>query len=290
MLATAEIFSHFTPLGIRFWDPVTDRQIVDGLNVTAYPLENPNKRVNSFRTRSNIYSFSHLPGMRDLELEITPIDAIPSPPQQKPFVIQIKDSLNRYIDVSFKTALPLSYSGVFLTRISGSPAQESPRGFYLYSSVSRNLPNIYAVVRGELVDNVTGASASHALIKVLTEDNETWFGIADEKGRFVVVFPYPNLADGFGGSPSALRGPLHEQSWNINLEICYSPSSQKVIPGSTVPVYPSILKQSVANIFPFDTAVSSPSLAQLPLLLEFNQPTITKTDGQHILFVSSSVP
>lgn len=294
MLSVQERFSRFTPLGIRFWDPVADCQIVDGLHVTARAAAGianvgSARKFRSIKTRGSVYSFSNLPGLYDVEIGIvSPEEAITNGDQRQ-FVIEINDRLNRYLDVAFTVALPLPYRGLFLSDGSGSPVENSPKGFYLYSSASRRLAGQYAQVRGQLRDQLTGQPAAHALVRVITENGESWFGIADTEGQFTVAMPFPDLSAGFGGSPATAQVPLHEQSWNIDLEIGYSPTTLELLPGTDIPNYTSILNQTTANIFPSDPEVSASTVTQLSLLLEFNQPTVTRTDGQSYLFVSPSV-
>ncbi|HEX7027739.1 MAG TPA: hypothetical protein VF268_10900 [Gammaproteobacteria bacterium] len=289
MLSVQESFSRFTPLGIRFWDPVSDCQIIDGLRVTARAVIGSRKKVSSVKTRGNIYTLSNLPGLHQVETGAIPLEEAMSLDDKRQYVIEIKDSLNRYLDVAFMTALPLPYRGLFLSDGGGSPAANPPKGFYLYSSVKRRLAGNYAQVRGELRDQSTGEPAAHALVKVLTDSGETWFGLADADGQFVLAFPFPDLSVGFGGSPATTHVPLHEQSWNVGLEVAYSPETLESLAETDIPNYTSILNQSTADIFPSDPEVSSSPVTQLSLLLEFNKTTVARTDGQSYLLVSPSV-
>lgn len=289
MLSVQEKFSQFSPLGIRFWDPVEDRQIVDGLQITARAAVGISRKFHSLKTHSGVYTFSSLPGLYDVETGVlSPEEAIAADDQRQ-FIIEISDRLNRYLDVAFTIALPLPYRGLFLSDGTGSPVENSPKGFYLYSSANRRLAGHYARVRGQLRNQLTGQPATHALVRVITESGESWFGLADAEGQFIVAMPFPDLSAGFGGSPATAQVPLHEQSWNIDLEVAYSPTTLELLPGTDIPNYTSILNQTTANIFPSDPEESASTVTQLSLLLEFNQPTVTRTDGQSVLFVSPSV-
>lgn len=288
MLPVQEKLSRFTPLGIRFWDPVADCQIVDGLQVTARAAMGVPRKFPSIRTRGSVYSFSNLPGLYDVETGLVlPEDAVTNG-NQRQFIIEINDRLSRYLDVAFTVALPLAYRGLFLSDGGGSPMENSPKGFYLYPAPNRRLAGHYAQVRGHLLNPLTGQPAAHALVRVVTESGESWFGIADDAGQFMVAMPFPDLSAGFGGSPATSQVPLHQQNWNVDLEVAYSPATLTRLPGTDTPGYTSILNQTTANIFLSDPEVSASTVTQISLLLEFNKPTVTRTDGQSYLFVSPS--
>ena len=57
----AERVTQFTPLGIRFWDSVLDKQVSDHLLIKAYPTAGFRPVINAFRTASGIYAFQGLP-------------------------------------------------------------------------------------------------------------------------------------------------------------------------------------------------------------------------------------
>lgn len=288
MLENVEIFTRFVPFGIKFWDPVHDKVIADDLEVLAWPANNPQTKVRAFTTCGGAYSFRTLPGLLDLELS-DGSSVQGSPPVLHQYVISVSDEKRRYLDVSFPVALPLPYKGLFLAQHPDSPFLETPKGFYLYSAATRSVVRQYAEVRGELIDADTGRAASHALVKVLTEDSETWFGISDSQGRFLLVLPYPGLPDGFGGSPVVGQLPLHLQSWQTDLEVCYQPSALVSLEGTDVPSYVSILSQGSAGIYTTNPDVSGNAAPSLPLTINFNQPAIARTDGFSNLYVSPSV-
>lgn len=274
----------YSPLGIRFWDPVTDAQITENLVVSAWPIEVPSRKTAASKTMSNNYAFFCLPGLRDLELStIAPEDV--SEMDRRNFIVNVHDNAGRYIDVSFDVRLPLTYQGILLSENLDSPAKSAPKGVYMYSRISRTLPRHFAVVRGQLLDQTNGNPAQFALVKVSTEEGETWFGISDRDGQFLLSLPYPSLSDGFGGSPAGGQVALHHQSWNINVEVCYAPTMQEHLVGTDIPNYVSVLGQDVAEIFPFDPDVSSTAIAQLPLVLEFNKAVVTRSEGLSELYV-----
>ena len=285
-----EAHAVFTPFGIRFWDPVMDTKISDGLIVKAHPVDHPSEQVTAYRTHSGVYTFSHLPGMRDIEYGVIDIEEAVSPAStyEKDFVISVSDLRQRYLSVSFRTTLPLPHRGVFLSDVSGSPASNSIKGFYLYSTSSRSVPNTLALVRGELREAENqNKPAAHALVRITTEDGDSWFGLADDNGEYVVVMPYPRLQDEFDGSPQTVRLPLHEHEWNLELEIFYSPLSREVLPSSDIPAYASILGQTQASLVPTLNASPAALVSQMSIQLNYFKSTITRTDGLPYLLVAS---
>lgn len=285
MAAVIETQTVFTPLGIRFWDPVLDVQIQDGLTVRAWPQANTRQKVNAYQTRSGVYTFSHLPGMRDIEYGLQ--SSVPdSPAEQHNFIVQVHDNRGRYVDAAFSVDLPLPYNGVYLSNGGGSPA-DTPQGFYLFSSITRPIPPWMGAVQGELVDQSTGEPAAHAMLSIYNEDGDVWHGITDASGHFCVMMPYPDPAEGYGGSPlDPGQIPLHEQFWLLDLEVSYSPGSRESLSGTDIPAYLSILSQTGAQIWPQAPEDGGSSVSQLSLSLQFHQVTVTKTDGRSQLLVS----
>lgn len=278
-------------LGIRFWDPVTDNQVRDGLRVTARPLYASGPKVRANRTRSDIYAFHGLPGMRAFEYRLAYSEA--SPPEQKAFIIEIEDYFRRYNPVALRVALPLPYRGVFLSNMPGSPYRPSPQGFLLYSAPSRIIPSQMALVRGELTNAITGRPAAHAVVQVrLAGGQQQWHGVADDGGRFLVVFPYPTIEYVFSGSPPTIEfRPLKDQRWTVSVEVLYEPNRQEKLPFASVPEYLGILTQRRASIVPEASPTGSPAgmsgaVPALLMNLEYGKELVIRTQGLSTLMIS----
>ncbi len=241
----------FTPLGVRFWDPVQDRQIRDGLQVTAWPESTQRPVVTACRTHSDIYAFQGLPRLRDLEYGINgQHTTLSSPPHQQRFVVQVEDARRRFLPVALAIDLPLPYRGVFPRNSVHSPAQTSPPGFLLYSTIARPLPSWMTAVRGELIESASGQAAAHAVIRVqIAASGPSWFGLCDEQGRFAVYLPYPTLSEGIGASPPLGQGSLFTQFWQLGVQVYYQPELLLALAGSELPDYLSILSQTPAAIW-----------------------------------------
>lgn len=288
MTTILEEFTTFTPLGVRFWDPATDQQVRDALQVEAHPRARPRATAAAVHTYGDVYTFLHLPGLRDLEYGYER-SGVGSPPPAHPFVVQVRDARDRFLPIALQITLPLPYRGVYLCGAAGSPAEATPRGLHLYSTPGRPLPPSAAAVRGELRRADTGAPAAHAVVRVETENAETWYGLSDARGCFVVVLPYPPLAHGFGGSPASPgHRPLLEQLWQLSLSVFYQPRAQLALPGSPVPDYLSVLQQAQADLYEHPPEAGGLPVASLPVALQFDRHPTVRTDGVSQLLVMPS--
>jgi hypothetical protein len=282
----------FTPLGIRFWDPVLDRAIVDGLQVRAWPWRGAGRPTPAARTRSNVYTFRWLPGMRPVE------HAYPdpgffgaSPPQRRAFVVSAEDGAGRFLPVAFRVALPLPYRGVFLAGAeNGSPPAARP-GVALFSAPTRPTGERLTAVRGTLVDADSGAPAAWALVRVDAPHGRVFRGIADAQGRFAVTFPYPSLEEGFAGSPGSFGNgtPLGERGWDIDVSVYYEPGRLTPLPGTPIPEYRSILDQRQGSLWSLPASPSDVPQSALALRLPFGRELILRTAGLHVQLVSTAL-
>lgn len=287
MYKVIEKTATYTPLGIRFWDPVLDNHIRDALTVTARPESSPRPVRTAYRTQSGVYAFNGLPNMRDIENGFIGVDSASSPPVSYGFVIEVTDGQQRYVDVGFKVTLPLPYKGLFLSDLSSSPPGSSLKGFHLYSAPNRTPPAMITAVRGEVFDNSADQPAAQAVVRVTTEDEFSWFGLADTQGRFAALMPYPTLIDGIGGSPSAInRKHLYEQTWNLTIEVLYEPTQLQQLPNSIMKDYHSILNQRQADIWPISPDDGGQPAVNQIVQLNFGKDVILKTEGLSKLLIS----
>lgn len=288
MTAILEEFTTFTPLGIRFWDPATDKQVRDALQIDARPRARLHARATAVRSYGDVYTFRHLPGLRGIEYGYEQTGA-GSPPPAHPYIVQVRDERGRFLPVALQITLPLPYRGVYLCDAAGSPAEATPRGLHLYSAPNRPLPPSAAAVRGELRRADTGAPAAHAVVRIETESAEAWYGLSDARGCFVVVLPYPPLAHGFGGSPASPgHRPLLDQLWQLSLSVFYQPQTQLALPGTTVPDFLSVLQQAQADLYEHPPEAGGVPVASLPVALKFDRHPTVRTDGVSQLLVVPS--
>jgi len=285
----------FTPLGIRFWDPVQNDQIRAGLHVTAWPARpsgRPPEVAVAFRTASDVYAFHALPGLRALQYGLPDPITLASPPPTRRFVVHVEDTLGRFLSAAFAVALPLPHRGVFPRDALASPPEPGSRGFLLYSAATRSNASWLAGVTGELV-TPSGTAAGHSLVRVHLPDGGSVSGLANGDGIFAVPFPYPPLPHLLGdGSPPASppatrrQAALQAGEWEIALEVRYEPGRLEPLPGTSLPDYLSVISQAPADVLPVrpeDGGLPQPIWVGT---LRYGQTVIARTDGMTQLLVA----
>jgi hypothetical protein len=297
----------FTPLGIRFWDPVRDSQVRDHLVVTARPETMYESVTTAFQTASGVYAFQDLPGLHAVEY---PEDGPPlqgSPPRTQRFVIAVKDRLERFLPAAFCLDLPLPYRGIFLNAALSSPVQESPPfasplfasppisnppGVYLFSAPTRTVSPGIAAIRGHLVEYTPGSppeqpaqDAAYAVLEVqVNGSNQTWYGIANSRGCIAVLFPYPPIRSRLQLSPPGLpQISLQNQRWDIAIRVRYSPDTLQPLPGTKVPDLRSLFRQSAGRIWLSQTG---PSVSEWSTELYFGEELVVRTGNSATLMLS----
>jgi hypothetical protein len=237
----------FTPLGIRFWDAALDRQVRDGLVVTARRPGTNQRVVRAFRTRSGIYAFHGLPGLRALEYPADDAVLESSPPALTRFEIEVTDEQRRFGPTLFQVDVP--FEGIYPT---GNSDASTPPGVYLFSAPTRPAVSSLAVVRAQLVERLADGSeqpASFAVLEVEVAGGPPSFGIADPLGRVAVHFPYPRFTTLLSnGSPPASADGTASQRWEMRVRVRFDPSALEFLAGAAVPDLRSIFSQRAGGI------------------------------------------
>lgn len=283
----------FTPFGIRFHDPALDEQVRQGLQVRVWPASARRPVRTATRTRSDVYAFFGLPGLRDVENgEVSSGGVSPS----LPFVVHVVDLERRFLEVAFRVELPLDYRGVFLSRCPTSP-ELGVRGFLLLSAATRRAVSWMATVRGNLVDMDASdpanpdarIPASHAMVRVRTSDGGVYYGAADAAGAFRVVLPYPAFTGGFGGSPVvAGETPIDQREWPIEVDVHYEPARTAPLPGLEVPDYCELLQQAQSALQLDSLSPPATAVAAWQGDLRFGRELVVRTGGQPELWVRAA--
>lgn len=303
MVLVLEELTVFTPLGIRFWDPVLDAQVRDALRVEAWPVPGLRPRASARRTGSDIYAFHRLPGLLAVENRL-PEAAGSSPPTPRPFVVRVVDTARRFLPVAFRVELPLPYRGVFLgDSVFGaptSPIESSPPGFLLFSSATRMRPPWLGVVRGELVDQANGEPVPHALVRVETEGEPRCYGLSDASGRFAVFLSYPPPVDVLsgappGGSPPVGTPALGDRTFPLTLTV-HSVHGLSSLPGTDpqgvpdggLPEYFEILSQPAASVWPVAPGDGGVAQAQWQGEVRWGRELVVRTEGDSRLLITPS--
>lgn len=173
--------SRFTALGIRFWDPVLDAPVRDGLRVILQPGRIRGTPTEGVITPSGAYAFHGIPGLTDYEFGR---DEPASPEQVQNYVVHVVDTRGRYVETAFAIELPMADPRALLGQPVSSPAAEFVPGVLLYSGPARRTPAWLGTVRGTLRQLATGEAAAHALVRVTDTDGQRWPAIADAGGQF----------------------------------------------------------------------------------------------------------
>jgi hypothetical protein len=260
-----------TPLGIRFWDEVSNDMVKDGLLVTAYPPTNPERRVQAFTNPSGVYVLRYLPGLHAIENGAGDTNFWSNLPPRRPFVIEVQDGNRRFQPFLFTADVPVQ--GLF-TWECGSPPSPTATMVPLYSSPARPVPGGMAVLRADLWDQGANAPAAWAVIEANIPGQQPIRGIADYLGRVALIFPYPEpldfVFDALTSLPSVTTGlPLTQHEWPIQLQAGY-------IPQHPVPLFPDLcatLTQPAATLWA-DAAQSQPLTE---VTLKFGQELVVRS-------------
>ncbi len=233
-------------LGVRFADAVTRKSIGEGLIVEAYSTFNPDSRELAFVTPSNVYVLNKLAQAR----------ALPGSPPDLRYYIEVRDEAGRFLPFRFAVEPPVSGLLRLQDHLSASPPfarTEVP----LFSSPARSAPAAMAVIRASLVDrsgNLTAEQpAAWAMLEAHLDGRPLARGLADEQGRVVLIFAYPEMTAFDGISPPAMgvgsppaRGPaLKDQQWTIELRAYYAP----LAPAPPLPDLDAVLLQPPAALW-----------------------------------------
>lgn len=267
-----EKITFFTPLGIRFWDRVQNRQISNNLVVTARTEENNSPVTQAFRTASGIYAFHGLPGLHDAEYPDENFDLDTYP--KRLFFIEVIDMQQQFLPVIFGVRVPMK--GIFPGNSGGSPPENTLPGFYLFSAPTRSVLPGLAVIRGQIIERVTDSPASYAVLEIWI-NGKKWHGIADKKGSVSILFPYPKFTSKLLTSPPGETVPLpfHQQKWNMTIEVRYEPETLTYPHNGEIPELRSIFEQKQGIIW----SNTELPVQQLSSDLTFGHEFILHTDG-----------
>ncbi len=222
-----EQHSRVAPLGVRFWDAITHKTIGEGLIVNAYRATQPDRRFALTHNRTNVFVLQNVPGLRDVEFGAgDPIywDNLPTP---KSFAVDVQDTTGRFLPFTFTADAP---TRDLFAWICGSPPEPSG-GVPLFSAPSRSIPGGYGVIRAELHDESQFdartqeyAPATWALLEAWYDGQLVGRSLADDRGRVVVGFSYPEPINPPIASPPSPRTALTAQQWPIELRAFYTPA------------------------------------------------------------------
>lgn len=281
----------YTPFGVRFRDVATGQSVSDGLELTEVATG-----IKAVANRSDVFVATGFPGLRDLERppdgpepylvpHTEPPPAAASPPSTRKFTFELVDTLRRFLGFRFDVHLPAIHQGLVSLEctVPGSPPWLPATDVPLYSAPARIAPAGMATLRAELAEAAGGAPAAHAVLEVFTTGGPRFRGIADETGRVVVIFPYPEPTAPVGPPPPGMTRALSNQTWNVKLAARYAhPASPPTGPGAAVPNICTVLSQPQRPLL----AGTSPATPLTQATLAFGQELVLVRPGKRTVYVA----
>jgi hypothetical protein len=294
-----ETVQRITPLGVAFFDPLTDAPITDGLVVSARPSSHTGRFRAGYPTPSGVHVLSGIPGLRDVEFA-RPAPGERAQPEDLPsgFGVEVdvlvEDRLRRFLPLVMRVVAPRRGVATAADALAGcaglvwSVPTDTP--MFLMSAPERSIPSTTAVVHACLRHHATMVPAAHAVLVVDCAGIRT-VGVADQQGNAVVAFPYPSFdfTAPLESIPPGSHGiPTSQQQWPVTVDVRWSPPTLSFPPGVQVPRVHTIFCQAAGTIFADDAGPGAPTMDAvlpygLPLVLE--TAGATSPDRRSYLFV-----
>lgn len=283
-----ETIHRFAPLGIDFWDILSEAPITDGLVATARVVDSRGPHIPSRRTPAGVHAFMGIPGLRDVEF--------PKPGTSNDFDlpsgiqvlvdVTVEDLLGRFVSTVVQLSAPKRGLARWSDAIAGCPTlawsipEDSP--VFLLTAPTREIPSTFATVRAQLVERATGSPAAHAVMRAQIAGRLFW-GVADHTGAVALPFPYPAFAGGPAGSmagsiPAGSHGvPTDSQHWPITIDVRWEPTVLEFPIESEIPRFHSVVCQGSADIW-LDAA-NAGGQNELVTELRYGRELILQTEG-----------
>jgi hypothetical protein len=283
-----ESLTRVTPLAVRFWDEVTQSTIGDdSLEVVTYPSDLPQRRTRAIVNHTRTFIFPDLPGLREQEFGAGDKDYWKKPPPQSQFTIEVQDKANRFLPFSFEVSAPTR--DVIEWHCPPKISVANPPGTVpLFSTPARIMPSTLATIRIELhsdqIDNLTHdyPPASWAMIEASFKNSLLARSLADDRGRAILIFPYPDL-------PAAVPGKsLADQMWAIKLRAYYQPIADAAPGPNLCTALRQPLTQLWSKLSSEDkvTHVLSPPIELAEQEIAFGQPLVVKGIDSSIVWIT----
>jgi hypothetical protein len=275
-----------TALGVlRFVDAATGQSVTGGLSVVARVRETA---VAASLSSRGVFVFHCLPGMQAASFwnaeEI-------SKPVAHEFIIEVRDALRRFFPMSFKVSFPAWPEAAAICPDHPLLDKKIP----LYSTPWRETRLDFAVIRGTLLSLTRKMPAAWAFLSVFraTDEPETdaplVSGVSDERGEFMLMFPWPKAEVSNFGDSSVLH-------WNFRILAFYDlpkpDDSAEDLPDGVhrLPSLCPILKQVPATLLAEIGPLQQPPLDPphvLPLQeMRANETRLLRTSGEKVLYIN----
>jgi hypothetical protein len=264
----SERLTYVAPLGVRLLDPATSRPFADGLLVHAGGRQ-------LFANHAGVFVLTGVPGLGAAERGTGDEAYWDDPPARTTVTVEVDDPRGRFLPFSFDADLPAR--GAFELHCGSPPGTDGP--IVLFSSAARAVPAGCAVVRADLWDAHADAAAAWALLEVQAPGLPVARGLADDRGRVAVVFPYPEPSGLDGSPPSLERRALADQNWTLQLRAFAAPH---VDPVPTRPDLCTVLTQPEATLL----AGASPATPLTEATLDYGRELVLRTSPQSVLVLT----
>jgi hypothetical protein len=283
-----------TPLGVRFVDDFSGLPIGrdPDLEVWTWPEGTPERRIRMHPAGSNTFAAHGLPGWR--EFEAGPGDErfwqSWLAKEKRTFVVEARDHRARFLPLQVRVEVPVA--GVAGPVCAAQLPSNRRHAVPLFSAPTRVVPATAAIIRADLFDRAAGHGAAWAVVEAMLDGQTVARGMADDKGRLVLLLRYPEPQSAWTSpaSPaSSPRSPLSEQSWTLDLVVRY----ERALPARAVPDLCDALAQSPAQLL---ADAGSPSIDLLQCTLHYGSTTVLRTAGtfgnEHgcVLVITSGSP
>ena len=272
-----------TPLGVRFFDPATERFVTEGLTLTEL-----GRGVRARPNGAGYFVASGLPGLREEESGTGDEEYWSEPPPRLPFTFELGSSDGRFLPYRFKADLPQRSALGHPCAAGASPPSVPAGALPLFSAPTRPLPAGTAAVRAELRDVDTGEPAVWALLEVRPPGEPGVLDMADERGRVLVPIAYPEPPAFLAGSPPPGTMSLSDQTWQLAVSVRYGPGfGSPPLPGPDATELPDLC--SLLEQPPADPLASESPLTVLGAdTLAYGRELLLHTQGLPVLLVSSN--
>jgi hypothetical protein len=231
------------PIGLRFRDVATGLPLRDRLTVSVASLRNPARNLILEVNGSGVWYANRFPGFSDAALAA----AADWTAIAQPCRITVGDPLGSFLPAIFDLDLPVKglvdwpgWSGLPqapLAPLIDDPTAGvvSPQQLPLFSSTSRAAPGPMAELRAQLARIDTGEPAAWAVVTASCAGATCGIGQADDKGRVVLFFAYPDRPRAsLATSPPAIT----DFRWSLDVRAYWND-----LPADAVPAFADVMAQ-----------------------------------------------
>jgi len=245
------------PLAIRFWDPVLNAPVGDGLTASVRLANGQGAVVAGAGGPAGLYRFPGMPGWQRL------LAAGPD------CLLTVTDARGRFLPLLLRLPGPLPAQ----LEAEEPESPDAPRRLLLCSAPARPVPTGMVALRGQLWDHAADAPAAYAAVAA-SDGSRSYAGAADERGCLALILPVPPLR------PALRNGNGNGGGWRPTLRVRYGGSS-----GWSPAAPPDLARlddQPPGLLF---ATLNGPPAPQLDLAPQPGRDLILRTDQLPFLYV-----